>query len=44
MIYEYIQYSYITNIGHDIKLRLFGVSENEDYEFSDSMLKVLKNC
>ena len=45
MVYEYIQDADITNIGDDSKLsRLFGISENEDYEFSDSMLiKVLKN-
>ena len=43
-VYNYIQENEITNISEDTQLsRLFGMTENEDYEYSDSMLiKVLK--
>jgi hypothetical protein len=43
-VYNYIQENEITNISEDAQLsRLFGITENEDYEYSDSMLiKVLK--
>jgi peptidoglycan hydrolase-like protein with peptidoglycan-binding domain len=43
-VYKYIQENEITNISDDAQLsRLFGITENEDYEYSDSMLiKVLK--
>jgi hypothetical protein len=43
-VYNYIQENEITNISDDAQLsRLFGITENEDYEYSDSMLiKVLK--
>ena len=44
VVYKYIQENEITNISEDNQLsRLFGITENEDYEYSDSMLiKVLK--
>lgn len=44
IVYDYIQDHSILNISEDTKLsRLFNINENEDYEFSDSMLiKVLK--
>lgn len=43
-VYNYIQENEITNISEDTQLsRLFGMTENEDYEYSDSILiKVLK--
>ena len=38
-VYNYIQTEQIINIGADTKLSLlFGINENEDYEYSDSML------
>jgi hypothetical protein len=43
-VYNYIQENEITNISEDTQLsRLFCMTENEDYEYSDSILiKVLK--
>lgn len=43
-VYNYIQENYIINISDDTQLcRLFGLTGNEDYEYSDSMIiKVLK--
>jgi len=44
LVFHYIQDNDITNISEDTKLRrLFGINENEDYEFTDSiMIKALK--
>jgi peptidoglycan hydrolase-like protein with peptidoglycan-binding domain len=43
-VYNYIQENDIINISEDTQLcRLFGITGNEDYEYSDSMIiKVLK--
>jgi hypothetical protein len=39
MIYNYIQETEINNIGDDPNLcKLFGINENEDYEFTDTIL------
>ncbi len=43
-LYQYIQDTNIINISDDLRLcKLFGISENEDYEYSDSiMVQVLE--
>jgi hypothetical protein len=39
MVYKYIQENDIINIGEDSNLcKLFGINENGDYEFTDTML------
>jgi hypothetical protein len=44
MVFNYIQEKQIVNIGEDSNLcKLFGINENGDYEFTDTILiKILK--
>lgn len=45
-VFNYIQDNDIINIGEDCKLRnLFGINENEDYEYSTTnIIRALKKC